>query len=83
MPGWRQPWDTWRVLMLGGSLVLLALAFSRVGDVDRLPDWFQLVGQLIGYALLGIGFFVAMRTRKQLRNERERKEKAVSPRDRG
>ena len=83
VPGWRQPWDPWRVLMMGGSVVLLVLALLRGGDPERLPQWFQFGAQVLGYALLGIGFFLAMKTRKKLREDREKEKRALSPRDRG
>lgn len=85
VPGWRQPWDTWRILMMVGSLVLLGLAFSQVGGRARLPEFATVAIYAIGYGLLGYGFFLAMRTRKGLRakREQEEKEKRVSPRDRG
>lgn len=65
VPGWRQPWDAWRVLMMTGSLVLLALAFSRAGGENRLPGWLATGVFVLGYALLGIGFFLAMRLRRE------------------
>jgi len=85
-PGWRQPWDPWRILMFTGSMVLLALAFSRVGGETRLPGWLTVAIYAIGYGLLAYGFFLAMRTRKAIREKREaeeREKKKVSPRDPG
>ena len=86
-PGWRQPWDPWRVLMFTGAMILLGLAVSRVGGQDRLPGWLTVAIYAVGYGLLAYGFFLAMRTRKALREKREAEEKAkkrkVSPRDRG
>ncbi len=75
VPGWRQPWDPWRVLMLTGSLVLLIAAFTRSGGESRLPEWLFTGMQFLGYALLAIGFFLAMRTRRELRERREAEEK--------
>ena len=86
VPGWRQPWDTWRIVMLTGSLILLALAFTRTGGEERLPGWLSTAIFAIGYGVLAYGFFLAMRTRKDLRAKREaeeKKKKKVSPRDRG
>ena len=65
VPGWRQPWDPWRVMMLTGSLVMLAVAFSRIGGENRLPGWLATGLFVLGYALLGIGFFLAMRLRRE------------------
>ena len=87
VPGWRQPWDTWRILMMAGSLVLLGLAFSQTGGRARLPEWGMVAFYAIGYGLLAYGFVLAMRTRKDLRAKREAEEKKkkrrVSPRDPG
>ena len=83
VPGWRQPWERWRVLMLAGSLVLLGLAFSRVGGEDRLPEWLTAVIYAVGYGILAYGFFLAMRARKGARAEQEKEAKKVSPRDPG
>ncbi len=87
LPGWRQPWEAWRILMMAGSLVLLTLAFSQTGGRARLPEWATVALYAAGYGLLGYGFFLAMRTRKERREKRmqeeKKKRKKVSPRDRG
>lgn len=85
VPGWRQPWDRWRILMMAGSIVLLGLAFSQTGGRTRLPEWGMAAVYAVGYGLLAYGFFLAMRTRKDLRTKREaaKKVKKVSPRDPG
>ena len=80
VPGWRQPWETWRIVMLTGSLILLGLAFSRTGGEERLPGWLSTAIFVIGYGVLAYGFFLAMKRRKELRGES--REKKVSPRDR-
>lgn len=85
VPGWRQPWDRWRILMFAGSIVLLGLAIARVGGPERIPGWLTTAVYLFGYGLLGYGFFLAMRTRKEIRAKREaeeKKKKRVSLRDR-
>ena len=83
VPGWRQPWHKWRVLMMLGSLVLLALAFTRAGGEDRLPDWLALAVQFVGFGLIAIGFALAMRMRRQIRETGKESAEKVSPRDRG
>ena len=86
VPGWRQPWDTWRILMFAGSLVLLGLAFTNFGARDRLPEWVVVALYAIGYGLLAYGFMLAMRTKKGIttrRSKEEKKAKKVSPRDPG
>jgi hypothetical protein len=84
VPGWRQPWDAWRILMLAGSLVLLGLAFSQTGGRTRLPEWATVAVYAVGYGMLGFGFFLAMKTRREAREkQRASEKKGVSPRDRG
>ena len=84
VPGWRQPWDTWRIVMFAGSLVLLGMALSRVGGEERLPDWASVAGQVVGYGLLAYGFFLAMKTRREIKEKRlEAEKKGAIPRDRG
>ena len=83
VPGWRQPWHTWRVLMMVGSLVLLALAFTRAGGESRLPDWLELAVQFLGFGLIAVGFALAMRMRRQVREAGKEPAEKVSPRDRG
>lgn len=83
VPGWRQPWERWRILMLTGSLVLLGLAFSRLGGRDRLPEWLTVAIYAVGYGILAYGFFLAMRARKGVAPERRQEKKKVSPRDPG
>jgi len=84
-PGWRQPWDPWRIVMFTGAVILLAAAFSRVGDVDRFPRGLTIAIYAVGYGFLAYGFLLAMRTRKAIRQKREadEKEKKVSPPDPG
>ena len=76
VPGWRQPWDTWRIMMFAGAIVLLLLAFTRAGGRERLPDWLFISLQFGGYALLAIGFFLAMRLRREIKERRESEMKA-------
>lgn len=79
VPGWRQPWDTWRILMFTGAIVLLLLAFSRAGGEERLPDWLSVALQFVGYVLLAVGFFLAMKLRREIRekNSSAQKEKRL------
>ena len=86
VPGWRQPWDTWRVLMLGGSIVLLAIAIAR--GLSELPRWFEISAQITGYVMLIVGFGLAMKMKRDLRESRKgvvKKEGTdeLSPRDQG
>ena len=84
VPGWRQPWDTWRVMMLGGSIVLLVITIAQ--GMGELPRWFELFAQFVGYALLVVGFGLAMKLRRDLREKgvvKPDESEEVSPRDRG
>lgn len=79
VPGWRQPWDTWRIVMMGGAVILLGTALAR-GLAD-LPDGFLIATQWIGYIVLAVGFGMAMRLRKELQ-EKRRKEAEEKARER-
>ena len=81
VPGWRQPWDTWRVLMFGGSLLLLTLALARALKPGALPGWMEVVIQIGGYVLVAVGFFLAMKMRREMRDNTRKK--GSSPRGRG
>ena len=83
VPGWRQPWEPWRIMMLCGSLVLLGLAFSHCGGDRRLPEWATVAIYAVGYGLLGYGFFLAMRARGERTKREAEEKKKVSPRDPG
>ena len=78
VPGWRQPWDPWRILMTSGSIVLLIVAFTQVGGEKRLPEWLAFGLQMLGFVLLGIGFFLAMRQRREASEKRRAEEKQKS-----
>ncbi|MGH2807259.1 MAG: hypothetical protein ACRDKT_08285 [Actinomycetota bacterium] len=70
VPGWRQPWDTWRLTMMGGAVVLLGAALAR-GLLD-LPRAVEIALQAIGYVALAVGFGMAMRVRKELQDKRKK-----------
>jgi hypothetical protein len=72
VPGWRQPWDTWRLTMMGGALLLLGAALAR-GFLE-LPSAVVITSQWTGYIVLAIGFAMAMRTRKELQEKRKKEE---------
>jgi hypothetical protein len=72
VPGWRQPWDTWRLTMMAGALLLLGAALSRA-YLD-LPTAVVITFQWVGYIVLAIGFMMAMRTRKELQEKRKKEE---------
>lgn len=61
--------------MFAGSIVLLLLAFSRAGGRERLPDWLTVGLQVCGFAMIAIGFYLAMRMRSEIREKRAAEEK--------
>ena len=73
VPGWRQPWDPWRITMFAGALVLLAASLANGFTRGDLPDWLRISTQVIGWALLAVGFTLAMRKRRDLREEQKEK----------
>ena len=84
VPGWRQPWDTWRITMLGGSIILLLITIAQ--GLREMPRWFELLAYFVGYGMLIVGFGLAMKMRKELREKGTAKTdvaEEVSPRDPG
>jgi hypothetical protein len=72
VPGWRQPWDPWRLTMMGGAVLLLAAALSR--SFLDLPSAVVIASQWTGYIVLAIGFAMAMRARKEIQEKRKKEE---------
>jgi hypothetical protein len=56
--------ETWRVMMLAGAVILLAAALGRA-MVDDFPRSASLVANIGGYVLLAGGFAERMRTRNK------------------
>jgi hypothetical protein len=59
--------------MFAGALVLLAGSLANGFTRGDLPDWLRIATQVIGWALLGVGFTLAMRKRRDLREEEKKK----------
>lgn len=58
-------WAPWRATMLAGSVLLLGNAIAHaVMDPDP-PSWLRTAATMLGYALLIIGFTLAMRARRR------------------
>ncbi len=83
VPGWKQPWDRGRILMMTGCVMLLTLSIVQGITHFGLPRWFDITTRVLGYLLLAVGFAFAMRSKRQRRIaslERAEAEKGVSPR---
>lgn len=69
----KYPWDTWRVVMLTGALMQLAIAIVRMNDDGAGASWLT-AASWIGYGLLAAGFMLAMRKRSELKEQRRARE---------
>lgn len=58
-------WRAWRVTMLAGALVLLALALLRALAGRDSLTFLHVPATVTGYVLLAIGFGLAMRERNK------------------
>lgn len=56
-------WPAWRITMLAGALVLLALALARALTDGTVPPWVEYSVTIGGYVALAVGFGLAMRAR--------------------
>lgn len=77
VPGWKQPWDRGRILMIVGCVMLLLLSLAQGITKFGLPRWFDIVVRVSGYLLLVIGFGLRMKLKREHRlAARERAEAA-------
>ena len=68
----RRPYEKWRKIMIGGALLLLAIAVAKaITDVPRPVVTF---GYMAGYAILAYGFFLSMRERRGIQGPPPSKE---------
>jgi small neutral amino acid transporter SnatA (MarC family) len=75
----RRRFETWRKVMIAGTLLLLALT---IGDavMDGHPTrWISIPVGIAGYVLLMFGFVLAMRRRREVQEERAARERESSP----
>ena len=63
--------EPWRKVMLGGGLLLLALAVLNAFLRGGLPEWLLFVGNFIGGGILAVGFVLAMRARHEPDRKKE------------
>ena len=71
VPGWKQPWDPGRKLMVAGCVVLLALTIAQGVTGFGLPRWFDITARFTGYGLLAVGFTLMMRAKRERRLAKE------------
>jgi hypothetical protein len=58
----RRPYEKWRKIMIGGALLLLAIAVAKA--ITEVPRPVVNFGYMAGYAILAYGFFLSMRERR-------------------
>jgi hypothetical protein len=63
LPSWRGPWPLWRLLMLCGSLILLANALAKAFIDAGVPRSIDVIATAAGFVLLAAGFGTRMRSR--------------------
>ena len=83
VPGWKQPWDRGRIVMITGCLMLLTLSIVQGVTHFGLPRWLDIVIRVTGYLLLAGGFGLRLRTKRGIRaaaRERAEGDEGVSPR---
>ena len=67
VPGWRQPWDPGRKLMVGGCVLLLGLTIAQGVTEFGLTRWVDAVVRVAGYVLLLVGFGLRMKLKREQR----------------
>ena len=83
VPGWKQPWDRGRILMIAGCVMLLLLSIAQGITKFGLPRWFDIVVRVSGYLLLVAGFALRMKMKREHKaaaRERAEAAKGTSPR---
>jgi hypothetical protein len=83
VPGWKQPWDRGRILMIIGCVMLLLLSIAQGITKFGLPRWFDIVVRVTGYLVLVAGFALRMKLKREHRmaaRERAEAAKGSSPR---
>jgi small neutral amino acid transporter SnatA (MarC family) len=79
--GRRRRFETWRKVMIAGTLLLLALTIGDALMEGHPARWISLPIGMAGYVLLMFGFVLAMRQRREAREKRAARERE-SRRDR-
>jgi small neutral amino acid transporter SnatA (MarC family) len=79
--GRRRRFETWRKVMIAGTLLLLALMIGDALMEGHPARWISLPIGMAGYVLLMFGFVLAMRQRREAMEKRAARERE-SRRDR-
>jgi len=79
--GRRRRFETWRKVMIAGTLLLLALTIGDALMEGHPARWISLPIGMAGYVLLMFGFVLAMRQRREAMEKRAARERE-SRRDR-
>jgi hypothetical protein len=71
----RRPFETWRKVMIAGTLVLLGLTIGNAAIEGHPARWISLPLGIVGYVLLMLGFVLAMKQRREAREKRAARER--------
>jgi hypothetical protein len=77
--GRRRRFETWRKVMIAGTLLLLALTIVDVVMDGHPARWISVPVGMAGYVLLMFGFVLAMRRRREIQDERAARERESPP----
>lgn len=82
---WYNYWPAWRRTMMSGAVILLVGAIVRgIAPEEAVVGWVHNASLVIGYMLLGYGFFLSHRARREAieraakRRDREAEKEAAS-----
>jgi hypothetical protein len=71
----RRPFETWRKVMIAGTLILLALTIGDAAMEGHPAPWIGVPLGVIGYVLLMLGFVLAMKKRREAQEKRAARER--------
>ena len=67
VPGWKQPWDRGRILMIVGCVILLLLSLIQGITHFGLARWVDVVVRVSGWLILAAGFGLRMKMKRDHR----------------
>jgi small neutral amino acid transporter SnatA (MarC family) len=77
--GRKRRFETWRKVMIAGTLLLLALTIGDAVMDGHPARWISIPVGMAGYVLLMFGFVLAMRRRREAQEERAARERESRP----
>jgi small neutral amino acid transporter SnatA (MarC family) len=77
--GRRRRFETWRKVMIAGTLLLLALTIGDAVMDGHPARWISIPIGMAGYVLLMLGFVLAMRRRREAMEKRDARERESRP----